>query len=32
MPVYINLWLFQGKAPSDKKEVEIIIHQFTFTP
>lgn len=32
MPVYINLWLFQGNPPSDKKEVEVIIHKFKFTP
>ena len=30
MPVYMNLWLFQGKLPSDKKEVEIIIRDFKF--
>jgi hypothetical protein len=30
MPVYINWWLFQGKLPSDKKEVEIIIRNFSF--
>jgi hypothetical protein len=32
MPAFINLWLFQGRAPSDKKSVEIIIHKFTYTP
>ncbi len=32
MPVHINLWLFQGQSPSDGQEVEIIIHNFTFTP
>jgi hypothetical protein len=31
-PVRINLWLFDGIAPSDSTEVEIIISQFTFTP
>ena len=31
-PVRINLWLFDGAAPSDNTEVEIIINQFTFTP
>ena len=30
MPVYMNLWLFQGRLPSDKKEVEIIIRDFKF--
>jgi hypothetical protein len=30
MPVYMNLWLFQGKTPSDKKEVEIVIRDFKF--
>lgn len=28
----INLWLFDGKAPSDNKEVEIIINKFEFIP
>ncbi|MCC6446997.1 MAG: glycoside hydrolase family 16 protein [Armatimonadetes bacterium] len=32
MPVLINLWLFQGKAPSDGREVEIVIKRFRFTP
>ena len=32
LPVHINLWLFQGKAPSDGKEVLITIKKFTFTP
>lgn len=32
LPVHINLWLFRGNAPSDNKEVEIIIRKFTFTP
>jgi hypothetical protein len=32
MPLFINLWLFNGKIPSDGKEVEIIIHDFSFTP
>lgn len=31
MPVHMNLWLFDGNAPSDAKEVEIIIHSFKFT-
>lgn len=31
-PVHINLWLFQGQAPSDGQPVEIIIHKFTFKP
>ncbi|HRI19549.1 MAG TPA: hypothetical protein PLA68_01290 [Panacibacter sp.] len=32
MPVHLNLWLFQGNAPSNNKPVEIIIHSFTYTP
>jgi len=32
MPVYMNLWLYQGKAPSNGKNVEVIIHNFKFTP
>ena len=31
MPLYLNLWLFKGKPPSNGKEVEIIIHKFSFT-
>jgi hypothetical protein len=32
MPIHINLWLFQGKAPKNGQEIEVIIHQFKFTP
>ena len=32
MPLYLNLWLFRGKPPSNAREVEIIIHKFSFTP
>lgn len=32
MPVHMNLWLFDGLAPSNGKEVEIIIHNFKYTP
>jgi hypothetical protein len=32
LPVHLNLWLFQGNAPTDGQEVEIIITQFTFIP
>ena len=32
MPAYINLWLMSGMAPSNGKEVEIIIHKFSYTP
>ncbi|WP_228085158.1 glycoside hydrolase family 16 protein [Mucilaginibacter sp. JRF] len=32
MPVYMNLWLFQGMVPSDNSSVEIVIHSFKFTP
>lgn len=31
LPVHMNLWLFQGSAPSNQTEVEIIIHSFKFT-
>ena len=31
LPVHINLWLFQGQAPIDGKEVELIVRSFTFT-
>jgi hypothetical protein len=32
LPVHINLWLFQGKAPTDDKEITVTIKKFTFTP
>jgi hypothetical protein len=32
LPVLINLWLFEGRPPSDGEEVEIIISSFTYTP
>jgi hypothetical protein len=32
MPIHIYLWLFKGAAPKNGQEVEIIIHQFKFTP
>lgn len=32
MPVHINLWLFRGRPPKDKQEVEVIIRDFKFTP
>jgi hypothetical protein len=30
--VRLNLWLFGGAAPSDGREVEIVVTRFTFTP
>ncbi|HEY8671014.1 MAG TPA: hypothetical protein VIL63_09255, partial [Terriglobales bacterium] len=32
LPVHINLWLFQGLAPVNGQEVELIVRSFTFTP
>ena len=32
MPVHINLWLFKGLPPKNGQEVEIVIHDFKFTP
>lgn len=32
MPVFINLWLFEGKAPSNGKSVEVVIKNFKFSP
>lgn len=32
LPVHINLWLMRGRAPQDRKEVEVIVKQFSFTP
>jgi hypothetical protein len=29
-PVHLNLWLFQGKPPTDGKEVEIVITKFVY--
>ncbi len=31
-PILMNLWLFRGHAPTDNKEVEIVIKKFKFTP
>lgn len=32
MPVYFNLWGFQGRSPSDDRPVEVIVSRFRFTP
>jgi hypothetical protein len=32
MPLHMNFWLFQGQAPSDGLEAEIVVTEFTFTP
>jgi len=32
MPAYINLWLMKGLAPSNRKEVEVIVHKFSYAP
>lgn len=31
MPVYINLWLYRGMAPSNNSSVELVVNSFTFT-
>lgn len=31
-PVYMNLWLFRGMAPSDGADVEVVVTDFRFTP
>jgi hypothetical protein len=31
-PAHMNLWLVDGKPPRDGKEVEIVIHDFTYVP
>lgn len=31
MPIHMNLWLYQGTAPSNATAVEVIIHAFKFT-
>jgi hypothetical protein len=30
MHVHLNLWLFKGKEPTDKKEIEVIVHSFKY--
>jgi hypothetical protein len=32
VPLHLNLWLFQGKPPTDGKEVEVILKSATYTP
>lgn len=32
LQVHINYWLFQGKAPSQNKQPEIVIRKFVFQP
>jgi hypothetical protein len=32
MPVHINLWLFKGRPPKDRQEVEVVIRDFKFAP
>jgi hypothetical protein len=32
MPVYMNLWLYNGLEPSNGKGMEIVIHSFKFIP
>ena len=32
MPVHLNLWLFQGRPPTNGQEVEMVIRAFRFTP
>ena len=32
LPVHLNLWLFQGHAPTNGQPVEIVINNFRYTP
>ena len=32
LPVHMNFWLFQGRAPKNGQEVEIVIAEFKFIP
>ncbi|WP_163991369.1 glycoside hydrolase family 16 protein [Pyxidicoccus caerfyrddinensis] len=32
LPVHMNLWLFQGQAPKNGQEVEVVIAEFKFIP
>lgn len=31
MPIHMNLWLYDGNAPGNGNEVEVIIHNFKYT-
>ncbi|CAF1381330.1 unnamed protein product [Rotaria magnacalcarata] len=30
--LHMNLWLYESVPPANRKEVEVIIHEFTYTP
>jgi hypothetical protein len=32
LPVHLNLWLFEGRPPTDGREVEIVIRSFVYRP
>ncbi len=32
LPVHMNLWLYEGRAPVDGQPVEMVIRSFTFVP
>jgi hypothetical protein len=32
LPVHMNLWLYQGRAPSNGQPVEVVIRSFRFVP
>jgi hypothetical protein len=32
MPVHLNFWLFQGREPKNRQEVEVVLRRFSFTP
>jgi hypothetical protein len=32
IPVHMNLWLYHGNAPTDKRDVDITIAEFKFIP
>jgi hypothetical protein len=29
---FLNLWLFQCRAPTDGREVEVVVNRFEFVP
>ncbi len=31
VPLHMNLWAFEGNAPTDGREVEIVLHDFQYT-
>ena len=30
--LHLNLWLFQGRVPTDTQQLELVVHEFVFVP